>query len=394
MNQPDPGGQLDVKQLRDSPLPASSFPPGNEPFRIFLSPQVHDQVWKHGRETPSVEICGVLVGTWGQDAAGPFAVVTETIRGEGATTKFAEVTFTHETWAKINHEMDTRFANLSIIGWYHTHPDFGVFLSDRDVFIHQHFFANPGQVAYVVDPVRKTEGIFVWRDGQPKLAPHYWVGDRIQVGGAVTAGEEAPPAPAANKPAAPTGPGEASPLLTWTTIILALVLCFLLGYLVSGHLANRDRLQMEKDAIAQAALWLGIKPGLRESLDSSIEDLKSATRDADALAGSLPEDQKKKWEEVRAALLKNQDRLQVLKLRYGMTPEQTEHMLRLVAAALARDQPGLTPREREQMFNRFEDALRVGIKKGLFELPLDPEKKPPAKAGDKTKGGTAPADKK
>src|SRR5262249_5101467 len=171
----------DVRQLQGQNLPWAAFPGGqNQPFRVFFAPDIHKRLWGHANETLAVEVCGVLVGSWGRDANGPFVNITEAIRGEAATNKFAEVTFTHETWAKINHEMDTKFAQLAIVGWSHTHPDFGVFLSDRDLFIQQHFFSGPGQVAYVMDPVRKIEGVFVWQEGKPTLAPHYWVGDRIQ----------------------------------------------------------------------------------------------------------------------------------------------------------------------------------------------------------------------
>ena len=62
----------------------------------------------------------------------------------------AEVTFTHETWNKINAEMDSRFAHLAIVGWYHSHPDFGVFLSDRDLQI--------GRGGPVSDPARVLSG--------------------------------------------------------------------------------------------------------------------------------------------------------------------------------------------------------------------------------------------
>ncbi len=65
----------------------------------------------------SVEICRVLVGSWHRDVVGPFVKVVNSIRGEGAKTRFAEVTFTHQTWAKINAEMDTKFAALHIVGW-------------------------------------------------------------------------------------------------------------------------------------------------------------------------------------------------------------------------------------------------------------------------------------
>ena len=78
-------------------------------FRVWFRPEAHQAVWKHATETPGVEICGVLVGKWAKDADGPYLSASEIIRGDAATSKFAEVTFTHETWAKINNEMDTRF---------------------------------------------------------------------------------------------------------------------------------------------------------------------------------------------------------------------------------------------------------------------------------------------
>src|SRR5580693_8896198 len=118
--------ELDIRLLASEDLPKGVFPGGrNEPFRVFFTPEVHAALWKHASENTSVEICGVLVGTWHRDEVGPFVKITESIRGEGAKTQFAEVTFTHQTWAKINSEMDTKFTALQIVGWYHTHPDFG-----------------------------------------------------------------------------------------------------------------------------------------------------------------------------------------------------------------------------------------------------------------------------
>src|SRR5262249_40293452 len=155
----DPGEPVDVRLLARQELPHEAFPGGqNVGLRVFFMPEVHAELWRHAAIDTTVEICGVLVGSWHRDQSGPFVKVMNSIRGEGAQTRFAEVTFTHETWAKINSEMDTRFSSLSIVGWYHTHPDFGIFLSDRDRFIHEHFFTGPGQIAYVMDPIRKSEG--------------------------------------------------------------------------------------------------------------------------------------------------------------------------------------------------------------------------------------------
>ena len=65
------------------------------------------------------------------------------------------------------------------MGWYHTHPNFGIFLSHHDLFIHHNFFAQPLQVAYVVDPINQTRGFFQWRDGgMTQVAGYYLVADR------------------------------------------------------------------------------------------------------------------------------------------------------------------------------------------------------------------------
>ena len=65
--------------------PERRFPGGrNEAFRVYFTPEVHAALWKHAGEDTSVEICGVLVGTWHRDEVGPFVKIVESIRGEGA----------------------------------------------------------------------------------------------------------------------------------------------------------------------------------------------------------------------------------------------------------------------------------------------------------------------
>lgn len=182
-----PSNGPDVRSLASESLVESAFPgAAAQDFRIFVEPSVHRAMREHCRENAGVEVCGVLVGSWARDGIGPYVRVDASIRGESATSRFAEVTFTHETWSKINQRMDTEFADRRIVGWYHSHPDFGIFLSDRDRFIHEHFFNAPGQVALVIDPVRDEEGIFVWQEGRPQPAPLYWIGDvpRVSAGAA------------------------------------------------------------------------------------------------------------------------------------------------------------------------------------------------------------------
>jgi hypothetical protein len=53
-----------------------------------------------------------------------------------------------------------------LVGWYHSHPGHGVFLSAYDQFIQNQFFPSEGQVAMVIDPQTGEEGLFVSRNGK------------------------------------------------------------------------------------------------------------------------------------------------------------------------------------------------------------------------------------
>ena len=79
----------------------------------------------------------------------------------------ASVTYTPESWRYVNDRLDEMFVEDSavIVGWYHTHPGFGIFLSGMDQFIHRHFFTQIWHVAFVLDPLSRKSGFFCWNRG-------------------------------------------------------------------------------------------------------------------------------------------------------------------------------------------------------------------------------------
>src|SRR3954447_25139327 len=68
--------------------------------------------------------------------------------------------------------MERNHHGRKILGWYHTHPGFGIFLSEMDLFIQNNFFPEPWQVASVYDPKSGEDGIFVWKRGHATLDPY------------------------------------------------------------------------------------------------------------------------------------------------------------------------------------------------------------------------------
>ena len=61
----------------------------------------------------------------------------------------------------IHAKIDEKYPEDAIVGWYHTHPYMGVFLSQYDTWLHDHFFPEPWQVALVIEPHSEAGGFFI-----------------------------------------------------------------------------------------------------------------------------------------------------------------------------------------------------------------------------------------
>lgn len=153
---------------------------------VRISTEVARQIRQHARSNLKTEVCGVLIGGF-EDGA---THVRACIGGANAAQGGAHVTFTQDTWEHIYKIKDRDFPDERIVGWYHSHPGFGIFLSDHDTFIHKNFFSAPEQVAWVIDPHSDEEGCFGWHSGRLERIPRFSFTD-------AHGGE---PANAANKP--------------------------------------------------------------------------------------------------------------------------------------------------------------------------------------------------
>ncbi|MGH2535904.1 MAG: hypothetical protein ACRDHL_00750 [Candidatus Promineifilaceae bacterium] len=84
----------------------------------------------------------------------------------------ASVTYTPESWRYVHDRMATLYPDdaMRIVGWYHTHPGFGIFLSGMDQFIHHNFFTQLWHIALVMDPLAAKSGFFCWDREQKGVA--------------------------------------------------------------------------------------------------------------------------------------------------------------------------------------------------------------------------------
>ncbi|MFO7536920.1 MAG: Mov34/MPN/PAD-1 family protein, partial [Chloroflexota bacterium] len=133
---------------------------------VFIEEPALRAAQAHALSSPTREVAGVLVGPRPEKQPdGRYRVhISDTIIAKHTVMQGASVTYTPESWRYMNDQLYERYPDETsmMVGWYHTHPGFGIFLSGMDLFIHQNFFTQIWHVALVLDPRARSAGFFGW----------------------------------------------------------------------------------------------------------------------------------------------------------------------------------------------------------------------------------------
>jgi proteasome lid subunit RPN8/RPN11 len=146
-------------------------------MQVFVTQPVFRAINAHANSDLDNEVGGWLAGRWCRDVEtkAEFVVVEALLPAQQVRSGSTFLTFTHDSQVAMLAALEDRYAKKGIVGWYHTHPRMGLFLSGYDVWLHEHFFPYPWQVALVVDPHGHAGGFFV-RDSKNALDSRRYFG--------------------------------------------------------------------------------------------------------------------------------------------------------------------------------------------------------------------------
>jgi proteasome lid subunit RPN8/RPN11 len=148
---------------------------GRQRLPVYVSQEVCNAIWKHARDlNMKYEMGGALIGFYCRDGKGSkderFLVVTDVLNMPSEFFKSpALLRFTNEFMNQLDDYMEhlnKQDKRLRRLGFYHTHPGYGVFLSGTDIRTFEGIFKDDWQIAMVVDPVNEDEGVFYWQGGK------------------------------------------------------------------------------------------------------------------------------------------------------------------------------------------------------------------------------------
>lgn len=240
-----------------------------EDKNIYIAQSVYKDIHKFTKDKTENESGGVLVGNVIEE----FGKTNIIIRGF-VEAKYCEGTpttlkFTHETWEYVHGEIGKKYPKYKILGWIHTHPDFGIFLSEYDKFIQENFFKEENQIAYVVDPIQKIEGFYFWINGKIERCKGFFVFDKV--GTEITVSDKVE----AEEPDVPVGIPKLAKILIGVlsgAVALLIILCLSLN----GKISNlQDQMETLVNSANQSLSYMSIQVN---SLYGEIDDLKARVK--------------------------------------------------------------------------------------------------------------------
>ena len=271
-----------VNELPENMLPQNILPMGErveENKNIYISQAVYKEIHKFTKNKTTNESGGMLVGTIIEEFGKTNIVISGFVEAKFCEATPTTLKFTHETWEFVHKEIEKKHKGKKIVGWIHTHPDFGIFLSEYDKFIHQNFFSEAYQVAYVVDPIQDIEGFYFWINGNIEKCKGFYIYDKtgtqitVDTGKDETSEEKAP-----------------EPLFSIKNILIAILSVAVIFLIFSNISSNKQLEKLEKEQEKLETQQLTLTNSANQALmqmqqliaaqDTEIEELREILKEA------------------------------------------------------------------------------------------------------------------
>jgi proteasome lid subunit RPN8/RPN11 len=146
-----------------------SLTEGNAPaVNLIVTQEVLLKVSEHVSESLKTELGGFLLGNQYRCQATNLDYIIIDQVSEATIVETTEFNFgpTRGSWARLADELSGKYKGKLLLGWYHSHPGLGVFLSQNDIALHQERFNKPWMTALVIEPEKHLGGFFCWRNGR------------------------------------------------------------------------------------------------------------------------------------------------------------------------------------------------------------------------------------
>ena len=142
---------------------------------VFLTESALMTMETHTRSNTGRELGGLLAGDFCVHGDVPFTWVQVALPAARAVGNRGSLSFTIVAIEETDRQREALYPQLRQVGWYHSHPGLGVFMSGTDLHSHRTVFNDGPFVAFVLDPVNRANGMFAWMQNGVAGPLAYWI---------------------------------------------------------------------------------------------------------------------------------------------------------------------------------------------------------------------------
>ena len=129
------------------------------PYEVYIEDPALVGILEHCRSDLPLEAIGFLVGKAYEWMNHPYVHIKGFTPGKSKATK-VHVEFDDGAMQDVSAKLHSRYQGSFLVGWYHSHPGYGCFLSETDLDSQRTYFSESYHVALVVDPSSDTIEFF------------------------------------------------------------------------------------------------------------------------------------------------------------------------------------------------------------------------------------------
>ncbi|HIH20084.1 TPA: hypothetical protein HA244_02345 [Candidatus Micrarchaeota archaeon] len=137
-------------------------------FQVYFNETAFNRALGHFSQAAErgLEALGFLLGNVFSFDGSKYVLVEDYVTADNDATAVS-VSFSPTAFERLAQELKQKQENV-IVGWAHSHPSYGCFLSSTDVRTQTVFFPEDFHFALVCDPVRAESKAFKVRDGRTR----------------------------------------------------------------------------------------------------------------------------------------------------------------------------------------------------------------------------------
>jgi len=139
-------------------------------YEVYIEGETLEVIMDHCKSQVPYEAIGFLVGKDYRWLDKKWIFIDGFISGKTRATQL-RVEFDEGVMGEIVAELRQKYTGRILVGWYHSHPGYGCFMSSTDIETQRSCFRETYHVALVVDPLQELIEFFKLQNGGTSYRP-------------------------------------------------------------------------------------------------------------------------------------------------------------------------------------------------------------------------------